>query len=670
VTDPREPTGRPLASGAEHIDALRHALDDLDVDRLRSWGAALAAVFDGGGRLLAAGNGGSAAEAQHLTAELVGRLRDDRRPFSAIALHAETSALTAIGNDYGYQESFARQVRAHGRPGDVLILLSTSGRSPNVLRAAEAAREIGLTVWALTGSAPNPLAERCDDVLAVAAESVATTQECHLVAVHLLCAAVDIALGVSAPASLPAAEPANRPAPLVVVGDAVLDRDLVGVVRRLSPEAPVPVVDDVEVRSRPGGAGLAAVLAAAGGRRVVLVTALSGDRAGRELAALLRARGVELVDLGLAGPTPIKSRVRTGDRSLLMLSQAPQRPAAPRRALTEGERAVIRDAAAVLVSDYGRGVCQADSVRSAIEAATPHVPVVWDPHPSGARPTPGVRLVTPNVAEAARFAPAVGGTGLAADIDRARALLDAWSAVGVAVTRGADGAVLLDADGASPLVVPGLRVHGDPCGAGDRFAVSVAVSLAERALLSAAVTRAVRAAGEFVAAGGAGALVGAPPAEPMHGSDPLARVAAVRAAGGVVVATGGCFDLLHTGHITLLEQARRLGDCLVVCLNDDDSVRRRKGAGRPVVSADDRSAVLGSLASVDGVVVFAEDTPHEALRRIRPDVYVKGGDYRVEDVAEAELVASWGGRTVILPYVDGRSTTRMIDKIAGGGSRV
>ncbi|MDG4809109.1 SIS domain-containing protein [Micromonospora sp. WMMD1120] len=155
--------------------------------QLAGWGADLARRLATGGRLLVAGNGGSAAEAQHLTAELVGKLHDDRQPLSAIALHAETSALTAIANDYGYDDVYARQVRAHGRPGDVLLLLSTSGASPNLVAAARAGRAVGLTTWALTGAAPNPLGDACDDVLAVASPDTQVVQELHLVTSHLLC---------------------------------------------------------------------------------------------------------------------------------------------------------------------------------------------------------------------------------------------------------------------------------------------------------------------------------------------------------------------------------------------------------------------------------------------------------------------------------------------------
>lgn len=177
----------------QHVNELTSALAMLreDAALLARWGSELGELLPAGGRLLVAGNGGSAAEAQHLTAELVGRYLDERQPLSALCLSAETSSLTAIVNDYGAEEVFARQVQAHGRRGDVLMLLSTSGRSPNVLRAAERAHGCGLQVWAMTGRQPNPLAVLSDEVLAVPADSTATVQEVHLVAVHAVCAAVD-----------------------------------------------------------------------------------------------------------------------------------------------------------------------------------------------------------------------------------------------------------------------------------------------------------------------------------------------------------------------------------------------------------------------------------------------------------------------------------------------
>jgi D-sedoheptulose 7-phosphate isomerase len=187
-------------TGRTHLRALRRPLAALaaETDRIDAWGRRLARILLGGGRLLAVGNGGSAAQAQHLTGELVGRYRADRVPLSALALHAEGSSLTAIANDFGYEEALARQVRAHGRPGDVLLALSTSGRSPNVLAAVAAASQAGLVTLGLTGPAPNPLASSCDDAVAVDAPATATVQEVHQVVVHLLCAAIDVEVATSA----------------------------------------------------------------------------------------------------------------------------------------------------------------------------------------------------------------------------------------------------------------------------------------------------------------------------------------------------------------------------------------------------------------------------------------------------------------------------------------
>ena len=179
-----------------HLDNVVPALDSLrrQSRRLGAWGVELAQRLLRGQRLLAAGNGGSAAEAQHLTAELVGRFDGERVPFSAISLHAESSAVTAIANDYGYDDVFARQVRAHGRSGDVLILLSTSGKSPNLLRAAEVASRLNITTWALTGAGPNPLSDACDEAVMIDALN-ANAQEGHLIALHAMCRAFDLEVG-------------------------------------------------------------------------------------------------------------------------------------------------------------------------------------------------------------------------------------------------------------------------------------------------------------------------------------------------------------------------------------------------------------------------------------------------------------------------------------------
>jgi rfaE bifunctional protein nucleotidyltransferase chain/domain/rfaE bifunctional protein kinase chain/domain len=452
---------------------------------------------------------------------------------------------------------------------------------------------------------------------------------------------------------------------VVVVGDTLLDRDLDGTVERLAPDAPVPVVDSPVERARPGGAGLAAVLAARGRVRVTLVTALAPDEGGRRLAGLLRDNGVDVIDLGLDGATPEKVRVRTAGHPIvrLDLGGAPGRV----RGWTTAAGDALAGATGVLVADYGRGVTALPGLRSALAALPARVPVVWDPHPRGAEPVPGARLVTPNRAEAARFT-GRSGEGLA-DVTKAAAeLAGRWRAANVAVTLGPRGALVSTGDGA-PLVVPAPPAPGgDPCGAGDRFAAAAVVALATGALPSEAVAAAVITASAFVADGGAASLdleagPGQAPREPRPATDAEAVAARVRAEGGTVVATGGCFDLLHAGHVRTLQGARALGDCLIVCLNSDASVARLKGPERPIVGQADRAAVLASLGCVDAVVVFDDDTPVPILTRLRPDVFVKGGDYTAEQLPEAALLAGWGGQAVVLPYVEGRSTTRLLEEV-------
>jgi rfaE bifunctional protein nucleotidyltransferase chain/domain/rfaE bifunctional protein kinase chain/domain len=445
--------------------------------------------------------------------------------------------------------------------------------------------------------------------------------------------------------------------PLVVVGDALLDVDLVGTASRLTPDAPVPVVEDVETRERPGGAALAAVLAATS-RNVVLVAPMADDEGAERLRALLDGR-VQLIPVPAGGGTAVKRRVRVGGHSVVRIDSGD--PVVRLRALPAEAEEAIRTAGAVLVADYGRGTTAADDVRAALTAA--HGPVVWDPHPRGADPVPSARLVTPNGAEAARVAVAAGvdvvGDGLAAVGARAEALIRHWGVGAVAVTLGARGALLSYGEGA-PMVVPAVPVTGgDPCGAGDAFAAAAAQALADGAVTGEAVSAAVAAASAFVARGGASAWDADEPnvaAEP--GVD--AVIARVRAAGGTVVATGGCFDLLHPGHVATLRAARGLGDCLVVCINSDASVRRLKGPARPLVTAADRARVLEALEFVDAVEVFDEDTPAEVLDRLRPDVWAKGGDYAGADLPEAAVLRRWGGQAVVLPYLDGHSTTALV----------
>lgn len=460
---------------------------------------------------------------------------------------------------------------------------------------------------------------------------------------------------------------------LVVVGDALLDRDVVGQVDRLAPDAPVPVVDERAVHDRPGGAALAAWLGAQDGRPVTLITALGDDDAGRDLRALLERGGVRVVDLHSAGGTPEKVRLCAGKRPLLRLDRGGAGGAEIGH-LEDDARAALDEAAAVLVSDYGRGLTSEPTVRDALARVVDVVPVVWDPHPRGADPLPGTRLVTPNRKEAERVVGAVTES-LADAASAARRLTTLWSVGGVVITLGRQGAMLVDGGG-RPLLVPAGGSEGDPCGAGDRFASRVAGALADGTPVVTAVREGVASASAFVAAGGAMAMRVSESALSLVGHgllddrgpateepDAEAVAARVRSAGGTVVATGGCFDLLHAGHVAMLRAARSLGDCLVVCLNSDASVRRLKGDSRPLNSAADRKAVLLGLECVDAVHVFEEDTPCRALERLRPHVWTKAADYALADLPEATVLLEWGGQAVVLPYLENHSTTRLVQEV-------
>lgn len=467
---------------------------------------------------------------------------------------------------------------------------------------------------------------------------------------------------------------------ICVIGDVLLDRDLEGTATRLSPDAPVPVVEEDGSRSRPGGAGLAALLAARDGHDVDLVTVTGSDPAGRELRDLIAAAGIRLCDLGPAGSTREKMRIRASERPVVRFDRGGRIAASPPDDRLPAEVPdAIRRADVLLFSDYGGGLSSSHAIRSLLESRDGK-PLVWDPHPRGADPIPGTDLVTPNTSELSAEVTIDGEITLSGLALPAREQRDRLAARRLCVTCGSAGALLVGEEGPAFAVPAEKAEHGDTCGAGDRFASAVTVALGSRLPATEAVRVGVRCASAFVAAGGAGAVdqpgSGSPPGfgegtldspESTGWEKAHTVVAEVRAAGGNVVATGGCFDLVHAGHIETLRAARSLGDCLIVLLNDDDSVRRLKGPGRPVTTAADRAAVIGALGCVDAVVEFPEDTPERALVDLRPDCWVKGGDYLAGDLPEASLVESWGGETVIVPVLDGRSTTRLIKELGRNG---
>ncbi|HEX5741210.1 MAG TPA: PfkB family carbohydrate kinase [Pilimelia sp.] len=459
------------------------------------------------------------------------------------------------------------------------------------------------------------------------------------------------------------------PVRLLVVGDTLLDRDVDGEVTRIAPDAPAPVLEERRSRERPGGAGLAAMLAAADGHDVTLVTALADDDAAVRLTALLTAAGVRVLGLAAAGATAEKIRLRAAGQVLMRLDRG-GRPGGPPAAPCPAALAAVRDADAILVSDYGRGVTGEPALRGAL--ADSRAPVVWDPHPRGGAAVPGTTLLTPNLREL-EVLTGIPPRELGALIQAGQALQHRWRAAAVAVTRGAEGVLLVQGTPTPHFVPAPERLDGDTCGAGDQFAVATALALGAGQPVPAAVEAGVARATAYLGSGGPAGLH-APadtPAEPAPGgprTEAEQVVARIRRAGGTVVATGGCFDLLHAGHVATLRAARALGDCLIVCLNSDRSVRALKGEGRPVVGEADRARLLSALDCVDGVMVFDELNPEALLSWLRPDVWVKGGDYGTPDrLPEYGLVRGWGGQVVIVPQLDGHSTTNLIQRAATGG---
>jgi rfaE bifunctional protein nucleotidyltransferase chain/domain/rfaE bifunctional protein kinase chain/domain len=447
---------------------------------------------------------------------------------------------------------------------------------------------------------------------------------------------------------------------VVVVGDALLDRDLDGPSTRLSPDAPVPVVDVERASTRPGGAGLVTRMLAMAGHRPTLVTALGNDPAARDLRR--RLDDIEVVAGPSGAPTPVKTRVSRSGGQVVRFDEGCGPASAP--TVTPAMLAAVAEADVVIAADYGRGLLANDALRQTLAELASHVPVVWDPHPRGVPPVPGTAAVTPNLAET------LAATGRPPDENRrlvgaaAAELHTVWRTAAVVVTLGADGAWIQassDPGEGKHLQAPARLDAVDPCGAGDCFAATLATLLGSSSALADAVMAAMEATATFLRGGGVGSLPAATPRRP-HGLRPIEAselVERVRAAGGTVVATGGCFDLLHAGHVRTLRAARAHGDALIVCLNSDASVRRLKGPERPLMSLEDRSELLLALDCVDAVVVFDEDGPQRVLDRLHPDVWVKGGDYIAELLPEYELVTGWGGRCITVPFHPGRSTTSL-----------
>lgn len=469
---------------------------------------------------------------------------------------------------------------------------------------------------------------------------------------------------------------------VVVVGDCILDRWTVGEAERVSREAPAPVVRVTETVAVPGGAANTAVNARALGARVRMVGLLGDDEAGRVLSDRLAAAGVDTSYLVVVpgARTTTKSRVVGGDRVVVRVDELAATPTTDHGAqLALAVARAVRCADAVIVCDYGLGV-QASDVVPVLDADRPGA-VVVDAHDLTRWAPLRPDLVTPNAAEAAALLGQDLGTGpdRAASIVAARhTVLERSGARAAVVTLDRDGTVLVEAEsdqGFRTRAVPASEQQAS--GAGDTFCAAASVALAVRAPLRDAVAVAQAAADVVVREAGTSVCTAAAlldsvtaPAATVVDHDELAEaVDQARRAGRRVVFTNGCFDVVHRGHTTYLRQARDLGDLLVVALNDDDSVRRLKGPDRPINPAEDRAGVLAALACVDLVTVFATDTPIPLIERLRPEVYVKGGDYSPEMLRETEVVRGYGGEVVMVDYVPEHSTTATLRRIREAAAR-
>ncbi len=468
---------------------------------------------------------------------------------------------------------------------------------------------------------------------------------------------------------------------LLVLGESMLDSYLQGTSRRLSAEAPVPIVDVGERVHVPGGAANTAVNLRALGAQVAYLSVVGDDEEGAHLLEALEERGVS-VEHVIRQPgraTLSKQRVMAGSQMIVRFDHGSTSPVSPdieARLIARLVR-LFMQSEAVVISDYDYGIIT-PAVLNTLEQLQKQAPrlIVADSKRLAAYRDLNVTAVKPNYEEAVQLLSlerSDEGEARVQQIERAgRRILDLTGAQIAAVTLDHSGALVFQRDAEVP-----YRTYATPqpnskaAGAGDTFTCVLAASLAAGAPVEHAAELASAAASIAVSKAGTAACF----AEELKGHfsahekfvDDIfqlaSRVAYYRRAGRTIVFTNGCFDILHSGHTAYLNRAKALGDILIVGLNSDASVRRLKGAARPINPLRDRAQVLAALSCVDHIVSFDSDTPHELIRMIRPDVFVKGGDYTRQTLPEAALVEQQGGRVEILPYVAEYSTTGVIDKI-------
>lgn len=454
----------------------------------------------------------------------------------------------------------------------------------------------------------------------------------------------------------------------------MLDEYWFGDTGRISPEAPVPVVQASHRDQRPGGAANVAVNLAALGARVRYVGAVGRDASADALAGLLRDRGVEPVLVSDdAIPTIHKLRVLARNQQLIRLDA--ERSLEP--LAEEVNRTITGQATTgeiVVLSDYGKGTLAGVSglIR---DLAADGCRVLVDPKGTDFERYRGCYCLTPNQSE---FRAVAGNWDSEAEfLDKAARLRDRLDLEYLLVTRSERGMTLVGRDIEPIDLSAEAREVFDVTGAGDTVIATLAASLGVGLAISDAMMLANLAASLVVAKIGVASVTPSELKTALHrrgfggrGLVTASELASIldeaRGRGSRIVMTNGCFDILHAGHVSYLEEARSLGDQLVVAVNDDASVTRLKGKSRPITPLEDRMAVLAGLAAVDWVVPFGDDTPEELIRELKPDVLVKGGDWKVEQIAGADSVLSRGGEVRVLSFKPGRSTTSLVDAIRAG----
>ena len=467
---------------------------------------------------------------------------------------------------------------------------------------------------------------------------------------------------------------------ILVVGDLMLDRYILGEVDRISPEAPVPVLRHAQRYERAGGAANVAMNLAGLGCQALLAGFWGDDAERRELAAFLDAANIDTAGVvTTALPTISKTRIVGRRQQLLRLDiESRERPgSADVQRLRERAEQLVGKVHAVVLSDYAKGALTAEICEAVIRAArAAGIPVLADPKTPDFSKYSGATMVCPNLAELSA-ATGVSAHELEALLQAGERQRSEHELTYLTVTMSEQGIRVLSEGKAFHSAARAREVF-DVSGAGDTVIATLAAGLAGGLKVETTVELANLAAGIVVGKVGTVPIAqheliaaltpssGISSGEKVLDQTTLARrIAEWRAAGESIVFTNGCFDLLHVGHVTLLEECHRFGTKLVLGLNTDASVQRLKGSSRPVVGENERARVMSALAAVDAVVLFDEDTPLELIRAIRPDVLVKGGDYRVDTVVGHEEVIAAGGRVEIVPTVEGFSTSHLVRKLAG-----